>query len=110
MIIVRAMANNDVGFPFADEAGQKTAVLERGRGFTIVKVEHFGGDAEDSGSFLHFGSSSLGQGAAGLAPVADIPIRDGHKLDFVPTRGPQSGGATRLQLAIIRVRSKTDNA
>ena len=73
----------------------RPAILQRRQQFAVVDVEHFRGDAEDLGRFLHFGLAAIGQRAAGHAPVPDVAVGDRHELDVMAQGRPLGRDARR---------------
>ena len=80
MVVVRTMAEDDVGLPFANEPGDRAPVLQRRLELAVVDVEHLRGDAEDLRGLLHLGGAPARERAAGLAPVPDVAVGDRDEL------------------------------
>jgi hypothetical protein len=110
VIVVGAGAEDQVGLPFADEADQLLAILERGHELAVVIVEDFDACAEEGGGLLHFVFAAEGKWAAGFAPVADVAVGDGDEFDMVALGGPESADAAGLELAVVGVGAEADDA
>src|SRR5258707_1261940 len=110
MVVVRPVADADVGLPLADEARDLAPVLERHHQLAVVVVEYLGLDAEDLGRLLRFRAAAQGQWPARDAPVADVAVGDGHALELVPGRGPLGGHPGRVELAIVGMGAERDDA
>ena len=110
MVVVRAVANDQIGVPFADEFGDELAVFEGGQQFAVVDVQHFDFDPENARGFLDFLLATDGQGPAGFAPMADVAIGDGNEFHFVSLGGPERGRAAGLKFAIVRMSPEGDDA
>ncbi len=109
MVVVRAVAHDDVGLPLADQPDEGLAVLQRRHQLAVVDVEHLGLDAQDFGGGLDLGGAAFGQRAAGHLGVPDVPVGRGDELDAMAPGGPQGGGPPRFQLAIVRVGPEDDD-
>ena len=96
VIVVRPMAQHDVGLPVADEARDGLAILERRRQLAVVDVEHFVLDAEDARAVGDLRLAPLGERPAGHLEVSDVAVGHRDELHFVAARGPQRGHAATL--------------
>jgi hypothetical protein len=110
MIVIRAMAENDVGLPFADQPRKSAAVLDSREKLTIVNIEDLGGDAKDLGATLDFRRTTQRELSSAHGKMADIAIGRRHELDVVARRGPLGGNTARLEFAVIRMGSKCNNS
>lgn len=110
VVVPRAMGDDEVGIPFADDLGDAFAVFEGGEEFAVVNVEDLGGDPPFGSAGFGFGVAALGEFAAGIAPVADVAIGDGAEFDVVAEFGPLDGGATGFVFSVVGVSSEYDNA
>ena len=75
-----------------------------------MDVEHLGGDTKNFGGLFDLGFAPPRQRSAGVPPVADVAVGDGDEFHFMPALGSHGGGAAGLQLAVVRVRPKTNDA
>ncbi len=110
VVIVGPMTHDDVGIPFPDQAGDSAAILQGRQQLAVVNVQDFRGDAQEACGGLDLGLAAARQGAAGVAPVADVAVGHGDELDVVPLRPPQDGDAAGLQFAIVRMGPETEDA
>jgi len=110
VVVVRAMAQDDVGLPVADQAGDRAAVLERGHELAVVNVEHLVLDAENARAFGDFGLAALRERPAGLLEVADVAVGHGDELHLVAACGPERRHAARLELGIVGMGAEGDDA
>src|SRR4030095_16050751 len=85
-----------------DQARESAAVFQSGFEFAVVIVENHALDAQYLMGLVHFGLASLGQRAAGLAPMADVSVCYGDKKHVMPLFGPQGRSASCLNLAVVR--------
>ena len=106
VIVVRAMADNDIGFPFADQPSENLAIFEGGHEFAVVDVEHFGGHSQNGCRRLDFGVSSFGQRTSRHSPVTDVAVCGRDELHQVAALGPEDRNAATANLAIVRVGPK----
>src|SRR5262249_57758180 len=93
--------------PLADEAGDDLAVGQGRLQLAVVDVHDLGLDAERLVGGLDLGLTAAGEGRAGLAPVADVPVGDGDELHLVSLGGPHRPDAASLQFAIVRMGPET---
>ena len=110
MIVVGAMADDDVGLPLADETDDFAAVLQCRLQLAVVNVEDLHGDAQHFCRRFHFGFAPQEQGPSGLPPVTNVAIGDGNELHAMPLPRPQSSGAAGSDFAIVRVCAEADDA
>lgn len=74
VIVVWAMAEDEVCLPVTDQAADRPAVLKGRHEFTVVDVEHFGLGSQDFRALADFCRPSLGEWPTRHAPVADVPV------------------------------------
>ena len=110
MVVVRPVPHHDVGLPIPDLARDHAAIFERRLELAVVDVEHVGRDAENARALLDFLVAALCQRSAGLLEVADVAVGHRDKLHLVPLGGPQRGHACGLELRVVGMRAKGDDA
>ena len=111
MIVVGAVGDDDVGFPFADGADDLAANIEGGDEFAVVVVENlilF--DAEPFEGFLSFEVAAFGEGATAHFVMTGITVSDGQEFYDVTHLGEESGGSAHLDVAIVGVRADGEDA
>ena len=108
VVIVGAVAHDDVGLPIADQARDCPAILERRRELAVVDVHDGRFDAEDPGALGHFRRSAASQRAAGLLEVTNVAVGHRHELHLVPLSRPQRRHSTGLELGIVWMRAEGD--
>ncbi len=109
MIVPGAMRHHDVGIPFADQAHDQSAILERWNEFTVVDIQNLAGGSQHLGRFLYFGRAALSQRATGHLPVPDISVGDGDQFHLVPQFCPLGRSPSRFEFGIIRMSAETDD-
>ncbi len=109
MIVVRAVAHDDVGLPFADQPRHRLAVLERRHQFAVVNVHHVGLDAENPRALRHFRLAPPRQRSAGGSEMADVAVGHRDELHLVPGGGPLRRDAARLQLGVVGMCAEGDD-
>ena len=110
VVVVRAVAHDDIGLPLADEPRHGLAVVERRRQLAVVNVHHIGLDAEDARALGDFRLSPPRQRSTGGFEMADVAIGHGHELDLGASRRPQRRHAARFQLRIVGMGAEGDDA
>ena len=110
VVIVRAVREHQIGFPVADQPGNRASIFERRFQLAIVNVEHLDRRAPALGTLFDLGRSTQGERSAGHVPVADVAIRDRDQLHMMPGLRPHRCRAAALELGIIRVSSEGDDA
>ena len=110
MVIPRPVRQDDVGLPFADQAGDLLARLEIRHQLAVVDVEDVRLDAELLVARRDLGLAPLRQRAARLREVSDVAVGQRHQLDLVSLRGHQRCRAPELQLGIVWMRAERDDA
>ena len=110
MIIVGTVAHDDIGIPFPNEADDLFPILQGRHQLAVVDVQDFHGRSENFGSFSDLGSASNRQGSAGFSPVTNIPVGHGNELHGMPLSCPHRADASRLEFAVVRVRSEANDS
>lgn len=110
VIIVRAMRENEVRFPFSNQSGDGAAILKCRFELPIVNVQNDSLYSQKRMSRRHFISAPKRQSPARFAPMAYVSVRRGHQQYMVPLLCPTRCRSTDLNLAVIRMRPKGDDA
>ena len=109
MVVVGAVAHDDVGFPFADKPCQRLAIFQGRHEFSVMVVHHVRLNTENLGSLLDFAGSPLGQLPAGHDRMANVAVGSGDEFHLVPQLGPHGSDPTSLEFAVVGMRAKDDD-
>ena len=110
VVVVRPVADDDVGLPVANLARERATRFEVHLELAIVDVEHVRGDPENPRALLDFLVPADGERPTRLAEVTDVAIGRRDELHLVALRRPQRRNAGGLQLGVIGMRAKDDDA
>src|SRR5262249_10367296 len=110
MVVVGAVAHNDVGFPLSYQAGERSAILDGRQQLSIMNIQDFSRDAKNLCGLLHLCLTTASQWAACFLPMADVSVGHGHELDVMSLSCPHDCHASGLEFAIIRMSAKANDS